>query len=97
MISRVGQRVVCIEDQWFVEYGETCPVKGPVYTVRGFSESPHGLVGLYLEEIVNPPHDYSRGFMEGSFDRDAFRPLIGRSTSIEIFKRMLAPKELEPV
>jgi hypothetical protein len=64
---------------------------GRVYTIRGFETTGGGL-GIYLEEIVNPigPAGY-----EWSYNRHSFRPV--KETSIEIFRRLVAPIEGEKV
>ena len=92
----VGQRVVCIRD----DYKVICPTQiagggvlraGHVYTIRGFNLA-EGVVGtgcgFYLEEIVNPLCQYSDGvWREMSFDQCGFRPI--KETDISIFTAML--------
>ena len=73
------------------EYVPNRPVKGGVYTIRGFDidlfdpDEP----AVYLEEMVNPECDYLYGRQEGSFYAHRFRPV--RTTSIDVFTAMLAP------
>lgn len=87
----VGQRVVCIDDDW--DHDDDCknyPVKGCVYTIRGFGDSPDPGESIFLEEIVNPPYDYPQwGRWEPSFLIERFRPV--KNTSIEVFQSLLAP------
>lgn len=73
----VGQKVVCIDDQFDAslrvdsEMGifNTYPKKDLTYTVRGWDKN-H--TGIYLEEIRNFPALYSNGFGERSFRPDKF-------------------------
>ena len=104
MAFRVGQRVVCVDtrkwpylaDRW------TLPTRGVVYTVRaivpcmadGYAED-----GLRLVEIVNPKRmlccpsgRWQR--IELCFRMSRFRPV--RTTSIEVFQKMLEPVPQEP-
>lgn len=90
---RIGQQVVCIDDKDWRNPGligspaaPTTPVKGLVYTVRGFSPSD----AVYLEEIVCAPYPWNWGIGEGGWLRRRFRPV--KETSIDIFTAMLAPK-----
>ena len=106
MNFHIGQKVVCV-DALFIDARwyrcEQQPVKGVVYTIRGFtppnyfSTDEPDVPALYLEEIVNSPVEWTTGVFELGFSRRRFRPLVTRKTEIAIFKRMLAPKELEPV
>ena len=78
----------------------TCTIKHPItcgqiYTVRGRSYNHIGGVwGLLLEEIVNPVFPYGDGIKEGSYPEDGFRKV--RKTSIDVFRRMAAPKDMVP-
>jgi hypothetical protein len=107
----IGQRVVCIDDKFLGENGvfdptfaERCPnlpVKGGIYTVRGFVV-PYvgypGQPGMLLEEIVNRPSLYVEGTFEPSFFPSHFRPLAERPTDISIFTRILGNvRSREPV
>lgn len=97
----VGQKVVCI---WkFMSpntYGETYPLKGHTYTVRGI-EPAIGVDGcaLLLEEIVNEPRLYwtpsGLRFCECNFWEARFRPV--HTTDIAIFEAMLVPTLKEKV
>jgi hypothetical protein len=86
MMFHVGQKVVCVDEFDFIEPDEVPPVKGHVYTIRGMTDKGEGLF-IVLEEIVNLPRQYDEGFAEAEFDAECFRPV--RTTSIEIFERML--------
>lgn len=91
-LFHIGQKVVCIEEWYPNPQGNTVPVKGEVYTIRGFcfdadnfpgvySEAEKG-IGLWLEEIVNremPCHpDGHLG--EISFNAKYFRPVNEQET-----------------
>lgn len=88
----VGQQVVCVRDDWYV-LPEDCqfklylPVKGSVYTVRGFVT----VTGLHLLffELRNPQTIYADGTTECSFDAGMFKPV--KKTDIGIFTAMLQP------
>jgi len=89
----VGQPVVCVdvnfsrEPTWRRAIREFPKLKG-VYTIRDMRVE-GDLVGLCLEEIINARANFSSGHVEAAFDSRKFRPL--RSTSIEVFERLLAP------
>lgn len=56
-------------------YGICTPIKGPIYTVRGFH--PLCELGIWLEEIDNSLHaNRTEGGMEPSFDSRQFRELL---------------------
>lgn len=86
MNFRIGQKVVCVKrGQWSVVlYGETVPEFGKIYTVRGFDPylDAGGSAGIFLEEIVNPPHQYRNAYGEASFCVTKFRPVIERKTEV---------------
>lgn len=91
MTFRVGQKVVCVENQFEDPYpGDIVPVRGEVYTIRALEpgcENPSETYVL-LEEIVNPPNYFVQGgYGELSWDAEAFRPV--KTTSIAIFRAML--------
>jgi hypothetical protein len=98
----IGQHVVCVDDRFVGENGvfdptftERCPnlpVKGRIYTVRGFVVPCAGCPrtpGILLEEIINPPCAYIEGTFEPSFFPLHFRPLTDRKTDISVFMAML--------
>lgn len=65
------------------------PVKGMVYTIRAFDDqtSVGGGLGLWICEVVNPPH-WTNG-IEPSFWVDLFEPVVERKTDISIFTDIL--------
>jgi hypothetical protein len=92
MMFSVGQMVVCIDDRWVgaAVYRLVTPVKGIIYTIRSVRNSGDGTVGFLLEEITNQPLDsVLDGLCEPTFDVNCFRPI--KETSIEIFRRLVAP------
>jgi len=104
----IGSQVVCITDEWEPEAGTpalpiTLPVKGQVYTIRLITRHFDNWVGVLLEEIFNPPLEFSNyvGDFSGeaTFAIIAFRPV--KPTSIEQFRQILIdapkPKQFEPI
>mgnify|MGYP001610460208 CR=1 FL=1 len=94
MNFHIGQKIVLINDKWSADadkYVPNRPVKGGVYTIRGFDggQLDPDEFGVFLEEMVNPERDYLGGRQEGSFYAHRFRPV--RTTSIDVFTAMLAP------
>ena len=104
----VGQKVVCVDNRPRVDCSgrrsghgdEQLPEQGAVYTVRAIVPGkPYGYEhdGVLLEEIVNPVRRYQAPSgpvrAELFFAAWRFRPL--RSTSIEVFTRMLKPPPVE--
>jgi len=92
MAFRIGQKVVCVNDTWrdtLIDCPGGVPVKGGVYTVRGFCEHYPEITSIYLEEIVNPPFKYLVGAYEPSFLAWRFRPVVERKTNISVFKEIL--------
>jgi hypothetical protein len=89
----IGQKVVCVRTAGWEKYIDiTLPKEDAVYTIRGIdvnrtdNDDP---VGLWLEEIVNPPRMYTAGFQEASFGHWRFRPIVQRKTDISIFTELL--------
>lgn len=91
MTFRIGQKVVCIRDDWRTVLGEVRPVKGCVYTIRSLSVDERGDLFLRLHEIINQPHRYAERSGECEFWSIAFRPVVERKTDISAFERMLTP------
>lgn len=99
MNFRVGQKVVCVEDQYpsswkyWNEFNK--PVKGVVYTVRTagvwlFHAGP--AFSLRLVEIINPESEWTDGDVsEMAFNAMRFRPVVSRKTDISALTRLLAP------
>jgi hypothetical protein len=86
----IGQKVVYIyEGPRDLRYGERAPIKGQIYTIRGFPDAE----AMFLEEIVNKPNVYTDNgkliTREKGWFRSSFRPLI--KTDISIFEAMLVP------
>jgi hypothetical protein len=93
MLYHIGQRVVCISEEfskaaYWREVARVLPQLKRIYTIRGICED-DGLVGFYLEEILNPKGHFRSGYDEPAFNIKNFRPL--KETSIEVFKKMLEP------
>ena len=84
----VGQRVICIDDDWERLSLIFYPVSGSVYTVRAILPDDEG-GSLLLEELVNAEHVFSEGLFEPDFDATMFRAVVTRPTSIEIFTKIL--------
>lgn len=53
---------------------EEYPVYGRIYTIREFVEH-KGMIGILLEEIVNPIYQYKEGPGETAFGIRNFRPM----------------------
>lgn len=97
MTFRVGQKVVCVDDGNFSvdrhpwvsnKYLPNRPVRGNVYTVRGFD--PDFPESIYLCEIYNPNDlQWANGFGEGSFLPRRFRPIVERKTDISFAHEIL--------
>ena len=95
MTFNVGQKVVCITDDWqhsMRHLVPNVPRKGSIYHVRGYDRvviAPDsvGHKYIWLCEITNP----RVGLTEPSFLAAHFRPVIERETDISIFTAMLNP------
>jgi hypothetical protein len=108
----VGQKVVCIDDNWVpdsgdaslvVKYKLTFPKKDEVYTIRRFVTYEDGL-WILLEEIHNPKIYVPglRSEQEPCFAATCFRPLVEdkKEDPIAIFRKIDADvfaKKPEPV
>ena len=79
-------------DPTFVLRCPNLPVKGKVYTVRGFVV-PYvgypGTPGILLEEIINPTCPYFGGGVRAIIFPVAFWPFTDRKTDISVFTAML--------
>jgi len=92
---RIGQQVVCIRSTgWSTPEGVApppgviIPEAKRIYTIRGAYD--YGfMLGLCFEEIVNKTFPCTGYGGEPHFDAAAFRPC--KTTSIEIFQKLLAP------
>jgi hypothetical protein len=91
IIFHIGEQVVCVEaDFWrnpkWRRMVQTVPERNTVYTVRSFRED-NGLLGLHLDEIVNPLVLFSGEWGEPAFLHTRFRPV--RKSSIAVFEKIL--------
>lgn len=97
----VGQKVICISDDWVWQSEPiTLPKKGVIYTVRGIETPPLEFTKwlqegeyIWVVEIIN--HVIS-GVSEGiffsqepSFWSGFFRPIVEQKTDISVFTEML--------
>ena len=92
----VGQKVVCINDEFVGECFEDVPhlpLKGAVYTVRSIelmtAASGEQSPIIRLVEIVNPVMPWEIGEVEIGFVPNRFRPVTKRKTDISQFQAML--------
>jgi len=83
----VGMRVVCIDPD---DEPEPNPLYGEVYTISHIYCRDDDVM-IDLVELPNPGNDnWARGYFA-----TAFRPVQHRTTSIEIFRRMLIPSGVD--
>lgn len=90
----IGQIVVCVEDyklphtsaELSIDVPNWCK-KGEKYTIRGFLDAGF-VVGVYLEEIVNPPKYFRLvdKTYEPAFRVDRFRALTESELEVSIEK-----------
>ena len=106
MMFEVGERVVCVDDDWSNltaherEGIPNRPVRGNTYTVRDFMLLFPGDPGVRVEEITNPTCQWMLGRYEGAFRVRRFRPL--RKTDIsslvravqDVFEKKVTPEEV---
>ena len=90
MAFRIGQDIVCIDDEGFslVQRAHAAlPVKGSVYRVRSFTAN--GLV--LLEGLCNEKfRDFALGYdIEPGFDPARFRPVVSRPNDAEAYVEQL--------
>lgn len=89
MSFHIGQKVVCVDDEWDSKDGEIEPVMNHVYTVRDLGDGDEEFPCIRLVEIVNPPVFYTcDGMAECSWADDQFRPLEEKPDSIELFREI---------
>jgi len=98
MSFEIGQRVVCID----VDFGRNptwrskvllFPELNKVYTIRDICEE-FGLVGFYLEELINPKAYFGGVLDEPAFDCRRFRPF--KRSRLAIFEKTLLDVSLNP-
>jgi hypothetical protein len=90
---RVGQRVVCIDASPNKRYGVAVPglKRGGIYIVRGIDHKPGWEApgwGVHVEGIRVMHPDVG---CEWAMRPGRFRPVVDRPTSIEVFRKLLAP------
>lgn len=82
----VGQKVVCISNGPMASSfgGRSAPTLevGRIYTITGIVLEGDGL-------FVSEAEPTTKGF---AFNRERFRPVVERKTSIEIFTKLLNPQ-----
>lgn len=87
----VGQKIVCVNDNYANYDGENWIVKWSIYTIREIARRPDGLPGFRLVEVVNRPRLYRGGiFAECDFNSKYFRPVVEPRADISIFHSILA-------
>ncbi|UYZ60139.1 hypothetical protein [Hymenobacter latericus] len=101
ILFAVGEKVVVADDNFAVMHALnhpkhpqiTTPKKGPIYTVRGHIILPHGVVGLWLAEIVNAP--MAPGVPEPSWNQERFAkvPPVEEISLAEVLEESLAEVE----
>lgn len=94
----VGMSVVCVVDpqEWNDRRHEARPQKNGIYSIRSMRIVSTGTF-LLLNEIHNEPFRYLNAYEECAWDSTGFRPATERKTSIDIFRRMLTPRQVENV
>jgi hypothetical protein len=82
---RIGQQVVCASDVYHAEFPGPRVYKGGIYTISEFLDTPVYGLALQFEEIrwEGAPNFYP------GYRAAAFRPV--KTTSIEVFTKLLAP------
>jgi hypothetical protein len=87
MAFRVGQKVVCVNDEPSRFTGFPTNVKkGGVYTITKTFLHPRGVPCVLLKEIEVPRQHLG-------YDASRFRPVGERKTDISIFTAMLNPSK----
>lgn len=97
---KVGQKVICVEEgfppdtlwirfvMWLWPFD--APTDGAIYTVANvIPAAGRHPVCLELVELPSPATEH----WAAGFIASGFRPVVSRPTSIEVFTRMLGPKE----
>lgn len=85
--AKAGDKVVFVDDSHMDQKrSEKRPTLGGVYTIREIIVSSGG-VAFTLNEIVNKPKQYSRGFGEYALWAWRFRPVKNTDAQVEAIKR----------
>lgn len=88
--AKVGQRVVCINDDWRGGNGTVNrPKKNDILTIRRIY-CYNGAVGFVFKELINPPVHAVVGFVEQMFMATQFKPL--NESRLDIFRAMMMEK-----
>lgn len=97
MTFHIGQKVVCINDEWYhppSPFAISKPRLGVVYRIRAIE---HCLIAdatyLLLDEVINPIVPGFRN--EPDFLATCFRPIVEKKTDISVFTAMLNQKQRE--
>lgn len=91
MAFRVGQKVVCVDDNFdkrAKNYFTALPVRGEIYVVRGTLLFPDAHLGIALVGFPGERTAFNE-FGEHMFFAKRFRPVVERKTDISIFEKML--------
>lgn len=86
---KIGEEVICVDDTDFISQvkGFSYPTKGNKYTIRDCFLHPGGWWAVLLMEVINPPFNWLRGFVEGSYKSSRFRRIEYKSATAEILEK----------
>jgi hypothetical protein len=100
----VGQRVVCIDDNWpenrlfGVIFPPRVPMLNEVLTITNINPSQFGTDAVYLQFAEIPVMQSSQHVTAAvGYTHTHFAPLIERKTDISVFTAMLTPAGRIPV
>lgn len=99
----VGQKIVCIDDEWYGPHRrlgfkrfkfDRVLIKETVYTIRRINQHSRftDRIVILLNEVIHPKWPEFYGF-----PTEIFRPLLEKPTDISIFTEMLNTNNLELV
>lgn len=100
----IGQKVICVIDDWSTPSGYLpphLPRAGVEYVVRSMLVDGDLGLSLRFQWLINPKAHFTNGYLEPAFcaftaaGELVFRPV--KTTSIEIFQKMLVPSPREKV
>jgi hypothetical protein len=103
MAFRVGQKVVCVNDEYNHPNWSNIPnrpVAASIYTVRqiifGWYDDDREHAAILLDEIKNPVEQWYGEVnpSECPFAAFRFRPVVERKTDISIFTKMLTDERV---